>query len=442
MQIDLEDLLGSPDSAEGRAVAPLNRSELRDIIDLSLWAGQLLLQNGAHAERVETTVHHLGTGLGCNWMDVFISANSLIITATSGVEFRTKIRRIVRLGAVNMGVVAAVNALSREVSAGKLNRFEVRARLEQIDKAPRHYPHWLTMLLAALACASFGRLFGGDAAVVAVTFVASGVGLLVRNWFLGRQFNQFLAIVGAAFVTTLVGSTAVWLRLGAQPSIALAAGVLFLVPGVALVNAVEDLLSGHTLMGVARGLSGALVSLGIALGIAMSLALAGLNDLWPQLTPLPTFWEHALWTAVAATGFAVLFNVPRSAVWGATLCAVVGGGLRYLLMRTGWDPLSDIEPATLIGAVVIGFLGQTLAHRQKLPAMTFTVSGIIPMVPGTYAFGAMIGLLEVSRSTVQTAGPLLVQVAVNIIVTALILIALATGITLPALLFRRARPVA
>jgi len=39
---------------------------LRDIIDLSLWTGQMLMQHGASSERVEESVHRLGTGLGCD----------------------------------------------------------------------------------------------------------------------------------------------------------------------------------------------------------------------------------------------------------------------------------------------------------------------------------------------------------------------------------------
>jgi Uncharacterized conserved protein len=83
----------------------LEREELRDVIDLSLWAGQLLLQHGAEAERVEETVHRLGTALGCDWLDVLVSPNAIIATTSSGPEFRTKVRRVVGMR-VDMTVVS------------------------------------------------------------------------------------------------------------------------------------------------------------------------------------------------------------------------------------------------------------------------------------------------------------------------------------------------
>ena len=42
-----------PDEPEAGHKPPLNRDELRDVIDLSLWAGHLLLQNGSDTARIE-----------------------------------------------------------------------------------------------------------------------------------------------------------------------------------------------------------------------------------------------------------------------------------------------------------------------------------------------------------------------------------------------------
>ena len=55
--------------AHNASSPPLPREELRDVIDLALWSGQLLLQYGAEARRVEETVHRLGTALG--WLSIY-----------------------------------------------------------------------------------------------------------------------------------------------------------------------------------------------------------------------------------------------------------------------------------------------------------------------------------------------------------------------------------
>ena len=103
----------SPDDRSLRPISgkqPLSYEALRDIIDLTLWTGQMLLQFLPNSERVESAVHHIGTGLGCDWIDVDVSLDALTTTTNSGQDFRTKTRRIIRRG-VNYQIVAALNDL-------------------------------------------------------------------------------------------------------------------------------------------------------------------------------------------------------------------------------------------------------------------------------------------------------------------------------------------
>ena len=255
---------------------PLAYHELRDIIDLSLWAGQLLLQHGATSHRVEESVHKIGTGLGCDWLDILVSPNVITITASSGSEFRTKLRRVVSLG-VDLGKVTALNDLSRRISSGKLDRFQARTELEHIDQMPRSYNRWLVIFMVGLSCAAFSRLFGGDWIIFGITFVASAVAMYLRQLLSHHYFNHLLIVVVCAFVATVLASTAGIFNLSDQPETALAAAVLLLVPGVPLINAAQDLIRGHLVTGIARGVTGLLISLAIALGLLLALSLTGVT---------------------------------------------------------------------------------------------------------------------------------------------------------------------
>lgn len=423
----------------------LPREELRDVIDLALWSGQLLMQHGAHSGRVEETVHRLGTGLGCDWLDVFISPSAMVVTTTSGDEFRTKTRRVVRFGGVNMSVVAAVTDLSFRVSEGELDRTAVRRELEQIDKTPRFYDRWITAVMVGLACAAFSQLFGGDWTIFAVTFVASAVGFLVRYTLTLRHFNPLLVVLATASVAGLIACLGVRYNLGNQPTIALAASVLLLVPGVPLINSVEDLLEGHMVTGMARGVTGALISLSIAGGLALAISTVGIQNPWPTFSATPSVWLDAWWAAVAALGFALLFNVPPRFLSHCAAVGAVGHAVRFALIHSGLPALSALPIATFVGAAVIGFISSQLAPRYRIPSIVFSVSGVIPMVPGTFAFGTMIGVLQLGGvlpfTTATQLSTLLSDTATNGIKTGLLLAALALGIALPTLLFRRRRPV-
>lgn len=262
----------------GSVKPPLDRETLRDVIDLSLWAGQMLLHNGAESQRVEETVHRLGTGLGCDWLDILVSPNVIIATTSSGSEFRTKVRRVIGM-TVNLGVVCAVNEISRQVEQGTMDRKAVRAELEWIDALERPYNRWLVAGMVGVSCGAFSQLFGGDAPIFFATWVAATIAMIIRQELTQRQFNTYLTVIVTAFIAGLSASLPTvfgWLE---SADTTLAASVLLLVPGVPLINAVEDIIKGHSVTGITRALMGTLISLAIALGLLLAISLTGVESL-------------------------------------------------------------------------------------------------------------------------------------------------------------------
>ncbi len=254
------------------AKTPLDYETLRDVIDLALWAGQLLLQSGAESQQVEETVHRLGTGLGCDWLDILVSPNALVITATSDGEFRTKVRRVVNIG-VNMRVVVEVSTLVQRVLTGELDRHELRIELQRISQFQPGYSRWTVALMVGLACGAFSSLFGGDWLIFAITFAAAGAAMLLRQELGKRHFNPFLSAVLTSFLATSIASIAPLFQLGNQPQVAVISAVLLLVPGVPLINSVQDLLKGSMLTGIARGVTGGVIAACIALGLLLAMSL-------------------------------------------------------------------------------------------------------------------------------------------------------------------------
>lgn len=267
---------GVPSSVQPSNKPPLDYVTLRDVIDLSLMAGQLLLQHGAETQQVEETIHRLGTALGCDWLDILVSPNAIIITAISGAEFRTKTRRVTSLG-VNMGIITEVSRLHGRVVSGELDRVGLRAELNRITAMHSYYNRWLVVLMVGLACAAFARLFGAYWPSVGITFAASATAMFVRQELNKRRFNLFLVVMLTAFVAGMVASLAIRFHVDSEPSLALASAVLLLVPGVPLINAAQDMIKGHFVTGIVRGVTGALVALSIALGLLFAMTLMGVR---------------------------------------------------------------------------------------------------------------------------------------------------------------------
>ncbi len=75
-----------------------------------------------------------------------------------------------------------------------------------------------------------------------------------------------------------------------------------------------------------------------------------------------------------------------------------------------------------------------LAHPK-----VFTVAAIIPMIPGVYAYKAMIAIVQINHYSYSEA--LLAQALEYFIKTGFILAALVFGLALPGQLFYRRKPV-
>lgn len=93
---------------------------------------------------------------------------------------------------------------------------------------------------------------------------------------------------------------------------------------------------------------------------------------------------------IASAGFAVLFNVPRGSLVKCGFVGMVGWLLYLLLMDRGMDTIL----ASLGASFLVTLISQFFAKLYKTPIIIFSVSGIIPLVPGGIAYDAMRNVVE------------------------------------------------
>lgn len=139
--------------------------------------------------------------------------------------------------------------------------------------------------------------------------------------------------------------------------------------------------------------------------------------------------------SIPAVGFALVFNVPAKALKYCALGGAIGHGIRFTLMTHS----VPIEWATLFAACIVGMIGIHWSHKFLAHPKVFTVAAMIPMVPGVYAYKAMISLVEINHSGYD---PILFSVMIENFLQAIFIVAgLAIGLAMPGLLFYRRRPV-
>ncbi|MFA7090690.1 MAG: threonine/serine exporter family protein [Arcobacteraceae bacterium] len=139
----------------------------------------------------------------------------------------------------------------------------------------------------------------------------------------------------------------------------------------------------------------------------------------------------AIFSAIPAVGFGMVFNVPKSAL---KFCAL-GGAITYTSRRALLDCNLPIELATFLAALLIGTIAVYWSRKYIVPRPIYTVASIIPLIPGTYAFGAMISLVDMNSHGVT---PELISAFIeNGLKSISILGVISFGLALPSLYFLR-----
>lgn len=246
--------------------------KIKEVEEMLLDVGTLLMSNGASTGRVRTTVNRIAEALGYE-VELLITSRSLMLTVTeeNGTDYTSSVRRTPPHG-VNFKLVSGISRMSWRIIEDKLTVEQINQDINRLTTLP-HYPRLVVLSLVALAGASFCRLFGGEGLELIVTFIATFFGLFVRQEAMKKRFNPYLAIVFASFAASMVAGLSVKLGIGDSPEHALATSVLFLIPGVPLINSFTDLIDGNTLNGIVRGVNGLTIAFAIALGLLCAMSI-------------------------------------------------------------------------------------------------------------------------------------------------------------------------
>ena len=105
--------------------------------------------------------------------------------------------------------------------------------------------------------------------------MATLTGFFVRQELTVRKVNHMLIFIVCSFVASLVAALGVYSDWGTTQDVALGTSVLFLIPGVPLINSILDILEGHVLIGFSRAINAAILIICIALGLSMTLLILG-----------------------------------------------------------------------------------------------------------------------------------------------------------------------
>lgn len=245
-------------------------NEIKSLGSTLLNIGALLMISGASTNRIRTTIDRISNSFGYT-ADMMISQRNLtinIIDEDNDHVFNS-LKRTSPHG-INFVILSGISKMSWKVVEEKWTVEQINEEIKRLVALP-HYPRLIVLTFVALAGSAFCRLAGGGFLDLLLVFAGSFIGLYVKQEATKHRFNAYLCVYFAALASSLIVGLAYKFDALHTHEHAFATSVLFLIPGVPLINSFSDLIDGNLQNGLIRGLNGFIIAFSIAMGLVTSM---------------------------------------------------------------------------------------------------------------------------------------------------------------------------
>lgn len=405
-----------------------NTLTIRDKMKLILDTGQMMMESGAGSKRIVRDMLQTAAYLGIYWEDVqiHITYSTIMINVDDGKKTHTMFRKCYRHG-VNMLTFLQTSKTSREALYENEPYGVFVNRLHKIREhcTNRIYPEWLAILAIGLASSAFCLIFGGHEVEALYTMLAAITGALVKYACTRIEFNGYVTIAASAFAATITAYLTMYLPGAISPFLPIVACALTLIPGVPLINAVDDFLNNYLTSGMTRMTHTLLIMLAMTFGIAGAVGLTHVPSFTAvNIAPEYLYLAQALAAAMAALGFSVMFNIPKRYIPLACLGAIITVDVRDVFMVVFHFGMAS---SSFFGAAVLSVLYFSISKYFHAPVFVVTIPAIIPLVPGVLMYRFFFAIIDIQHMD-GMALLLALQTGVEAM---LVLLGISLGATLP-----------
>lgn len=410
---------------------------LRRKLDLLLRTGKLLVESAADTNRIVRNMNRVAAYLGLpeEKLHIDVSYTMLAVNLSDGSHSFSKFQKCEKHG-INMTAISELSKLSwRAIEEDySLDRYE--QELDAIAHKKRNYTPYVVAIGAGFACGGFCKLFGCDWVAFLFASLCAFAGFRTRARCIEFGINVYMSIAIAAFVSTCLAFLTSYSGLSQTPYHPLLACALFIVPGVPLINFVDDMIDNYIQVGLVRATNTMLMVGAMAFGIVIAMRLLVMEDgeiekIFSELSMVPhdPYYVYAIAAAISAMGFSMIFNIQRRLLWVVALGGIIAVCTRnFVNFELGMGPVIG----SFAGSMLVSIIAIKAVHWFHVPNHVITIPSVIPMIPGVLMYRALFALINMHG----VVGEVTVAVS-NGLNASLIIFCIALGVAVPNIFARR-----
>lgn len=152
------------------------------------------------------------------------------------------------------------------------------------------------------------------------------------------------------------------------------------------------------------------------------------------MTDWTDIFYKAFWCGWAALGFGILFNVPVKTLFAIWPAGAIAGLIKYTVL---FAAPSSVILASFLSALSVAIFCLPLAHLRREPPMILVIPAVITLIPGVFAYRAMLGLIKLTGNTGADYALILSKTVYNGVTTLFIIMSISIGVAIPMHIMRR-----
>lgn len=245
---------------------------MRAFLDFLREISGLLIECGCSSNRVELLSQKLGASWGFD-VEALAIPTGVCISVRRGSTNLVELTRV-RSWSVDLDRLARLNELVDSIYEHKTSITEAAVKLRSERQAKPPYGPLLTLIAGAGSCPILVYNFGGSRMETAVALpLGLGVVFLMKYVFTGDETRRHLGdFMGAAFVAAYACLAHALLPEVAETRL-IVGGIVILVPGLIMVNAVHEVAQKNLVSGAAKLLEAFMITASLAFGVVFALGI-------------------------------------------------------------------------------------------------------------------------------------------------------------------------
>ncbi|EJO5348358.1 threonine/serine exporter family protein [Clostridium botulinum] len=251
--------------------------EPKQVLEISLSVGKMLLSNGAESYRVEETIERICRSYNFK-SECMVTAKGVLLSVIDddNNEKVTSLKKIKSRG-VDLARIERLNSFSRSLQENPVPYDEAKEILKEIDSLP-FFSFPIRIIAAGMTSFVYSLFFKGTIydAIVS-TFISMGIYYMLEK-VSKVGFFQFFQFFFSGFIIGILSLVAENIFPLVSRANVITGGIMILVPGVPLTNGIKDIIYDDFMSGIVKFGEAMLVVTAMGAGIATALTVGvGVN---------------------------------------------------------------------------------------------------------------------------------------------------------------------